>query len=487
MSEMLNFLQNLKGGRNVVFYESYTRKGICTCGHTADRLMGLRCPSCSESSSVNFKRTKSGISNVTGLVYFKAEEVTEKSFVIRRYDLVYQVDAKNGMVTPIVREHGFLDYNYDNEKVVYQTSRGKKKQNAKEMLTGTRRSFTSLHEKDALAGLLRCEYFMRKTGFKEFLKSKGYKITAAPEKNYWGIEKVLEYIDYYYNEGNKGIEILLKAGFKKIPNEAFMGQIPLSGRSVRDIIKLPKSIIEVVKEKTSLRAVRLLEEIYQTDPGFTADHLNYLINEGDISWDRQHYYIDELLEKTLGLMKNGYKMKDLKEYLERADLYQAISQKETIMFLCDYVNMSIQMEVPYEKYPNSLKKSHDLAMREFHYVEDEIHEKILRKMVEENKALTYKSKDFCIVLPNDSGELVREGKRLRHCVASYIKKIVQGKSFIVFLRKLREPDKPYYTIEICNGGVAQIRGFANKGLNELKAKDFIVKWAKENNLYLRRS
>ena len=46
---------------------------------------------------------------------------------------------------------------------------------------------------------------------------------------------------------------------------------------------------------------------------------------------------------------------------------------------------------------------------------------------------------------------MKEGRVLHHCVGasdSYMKKMAEGKTWICFLRKKKEPDKPYYTLEI---------------------------------------
>jgi hypothetical protein len=104
--------------------------------------------------------------------------------------------------------------------------------------------------------------------------------------------------------------------------------------------------------------------------------------------------------------------------------------------------------------------------------------------IEENKNLAYEGEEFSIALPKDAADIVREGNKLCHCVASYIKKVAIGDSFIVFLRKKKEKDKPFYTIEIQNNRVVQIRGLANSKLKDSKAKEFIRDWSRKNKLYI---
>src|SRR5690606_22820799 len=98
------------------------------------------------------------------------------------------------------------------------------------------------------------------------------------------------------------------------------------------------------------------------------------------------------------------------------------------------------------------------------------------------KHLAYEKDEFSIVLPEDTTDLVREGSTLHHCVASYIKRIVSGDCFIVFLRQTNQKEKPFYTIEVRDGKVVQARGYANKKLTDPKAKAFLKEWGKRNDI-----
>lgn len=58
--------------------------------------------------------------------------------------------------------------------------------------------------------------------------------------------------------------------------------------------------------------------------------------------------------------------------------------------------------------------------------------------------------EFLIRPARDAGEIVMEGRILHHCVGgdSYLKRHNDGKSIILFLRTVNEPDMPYITVEI---------------------------------------
>ena len=66
-----------------------------------------------------------------------------------------------------------------------------------------------------------------------------------------------------------------------------------------------------------------------------------------------------------------------------------------------------------------------------------------------------------IVTPESSGDLEAEGKALSHCVRTYAERMAKGETTIVFVRKAEDPGTPFYTMEIKDGQVVQLRGKHN--------------------------
>lgn len=89
------------------------------------------------------------------------------------------------------------------------------------------------------------------------------------------------------------------------------------------------------------------------------------------------------------------------------------------------------------------------------------------------------------IRPAESYEdLQKEGSTLHHCVyTNYADDHITGKTDILFIRKVSEPDKPFYTMEYFKGRIVQCRTVYNGGqTDEIKA--FINKWEafmKSNN------
>lgn len=72
--------------------------------------------------------------------------------------------------------------------------------------------------------------------------------------------------------------------------------------------------------------------------------------------------------------------------------------------------------------------------------------------------------DYLIRPARDAAEITREGRFLHHCVGSdnYLSKHNRGESYILFLRKQAESEKPYVTIEIKGERIVQWYGAYDK-------------------------
>lgn len=72
--------------------------------------------------------------------------------------------------------------------------------------------------------------------------------------------------------------------------------------------------------------------------------------------------------------------------------------------------------------------------------------------------------DYLIRPARDAAEITREGRFLHHCVGgdNYLSKHNRGESYILFLRKQSEPEKPYITIEIKGESIVQWYGAYDK-------------------------
>jgi len=85
-----------------------------------------------------------------------------------------------------------------------------------------------------------------------------------------------------------------------------------------------------------------------------------------------------------------------------------------------------------------------------------------QKRLAERVCLEFSADGLLIRQPHSLQEIEDEGRILSHCVGGYAERHAMGKLSIMFLRKVSEPDKPYYTVEVSQyGGIVQCRGYRN--------------------------
>ena len=100
----------------------------------------------------------------------------------------------------------------------------------------------------------------------------------------------------------------------------------------------------------------------------------------------------------------------------------------------------------------------------------------------------YHNQKYCVIAPVTPQEIENEGSILKHCVRSYLRSVYDGLTTILFIRKLDEPDIPYFTAEVnTDDEIVQIKGLENASIDtayELVA--FVKEWAEEKNLKLNR-
>lgn len=104
-----------------------------------------------------------------------------------------------------------------------------------------------------------------------------------------------------------------------------------------------------------------------------------------------------------------------------------------------------------------------------------------------NELLSYEylDKEFCVLVPKDAVELAKEGETLHHCVKTYIDKVINKETIILFIRKISEVNKPFFTLEIKDNKVRQCHGFKNCNIDTVpNLKVFLKNYCKRKNIKL---
>lgn len=120
-------------------------------------------------------------------------------------------------------------------------------------------------------------------------------------------------------------------------------------------------------------------------------------------------------------------------------------------------------------FPRDLAKAHEETYKLIKDNRSELINSAITKIYNDlNREFSWRYKDIVIIPPKSSDEIINEGHVLCHCVGRYVEDIARGQTIILFLRKKKEINKPFYTIEInpSNLCIKQCRGKDNKSMDD---------------------
>ena len=135
----------------------------------------------------------------------------------------------------------------------------------------------------------------------------------------------------------------------------------------------------------------------------------------------------------------------------------------------DYLSMAERLGLDLKEetvaMPKNLHERHDECAVLIKYQTTKEKEKAYRKRrktLQEKYGFTLG--DLSVIVPQDLGEIIREGQTLHHCVGGYAERHAAGKTCILFVRKARTPGRSFMTLELDEKRleIAQIHGYKNE-------------------------
>ena len=272
------------------------------------------------------------------------------------------------------------------------------------------------------------------------------------------------------------IELLEKAGFETVVMNRASGAktraLNMRGKDLRSILWMNKAEIRYMKEKNptvadleEFRMVRKywpaakiedIEDIGRAFPGYLqADTINLISKEAE--WPK---VLKMLLEENRAT-GDAYTVRDYGDYLGWINKLGIRKDKRVI-------------------YPKNFGQAHDTVMGQYEEAKDSIKVEAFKTAEASITGMTepFVLGDLMIRPAASPAELQKESKVLNHCVRTYVDRVASGKTSILFIRKVEEPDKPWFTLELdCSGRVVQCRGDHNRAYPE-EVGVFIDKWMK---------
>jgi hypothetical protein len=193
----------------------------------------------------------------------------------------------------------------------------------------------------------------------------------------------------------------------------------------------------------------------------TCDDLKFIVNRCfRASYNRKESF-ETLLEYTTHKKIINYTLKQQKK-----NPAVFINVASVLSDWKDYINecRTLQYEITEQiLFPKSLHEAHARTSSIIEYENNKEKNKhiaaLARKLI---KKYSFEDDNFVIKVPFSVQELAYEGKVLKHCVRGYASRLKLNRCEILFIRKKSEPDVPFFTMEISNGRIVQVRTTGNK-------------------------
>ena len=280
------------------------------------------------------------------------------------------------------------------------------------------------------------------------------------------------------------LEQIVKAGLYELADDLLKDQFALKENLESKLTKA----LEI--DRNRLQRMRRLHGGYQ--------HLKWLqyekahgmnIADDDVNW----FVNNELQAEDFKFIEHRMSPRQIKNYLIRQQKQNGDSIKSILRTWEDYLsmaqraNMNVNDAIIYRT--SCLYQRHNELVEIIEKMDAAIKaQEILAKypgidkiILEVKEKYEYKDKEYAVVAPEKVNDILYEGSVLHHCVdkgENYFDRILKKETFILFLRKSEEIDKPYYTLEIEPGGtIRQIRTEYNRQNDDIKrAERFLQEW-----------
>lgn len=281
------------------------------------------------------------------------------------------------------------------------------------------------------------------------------------------------------------IEFLWKAGYRNIVHNRIFGMdrenrnaILWERKKLKECFKFPLRILKLMPpEEWSLNDIQRVNDLWEKYGGKVTDTEIRLVLQSKVDiqlWSRATTYANA--GRILKYIKNQTDKRKEKNPDKRS-----ISQNDTAQAYRDYLQECEQLHFDLHDreilFPKDLVAAHDRTMKQIAFEKNKADQEKFQKVVEKLEKFAWSEGEFFIRPAREQMEMTAEGKALHHCVGGYIRDMAEEKTAIFFLRKVSEPDKPFYTLELQKKRVIQCRTEHNASYDRNPdVKNFVDMW-----------
>jgi DNA-directed RNA polymerase subunit RPC12/RpoP len=274
-------------------------------------------------------------------------------------------------------------------------------------------------------------------------------------------------------EGYRFIGYFIKMGLYNLTNDFvskyWTNTIDKKGKNVFEILKLSKQQVKrLVQMNGDLYTLKILQVEEIEGKKFSDEQLIFF-TENTVELDS--------FEKILNYTTAAKAIK----YLKENRLNNKIN--DVLHDWCDYIDncnlLKYDLKNDFVLFPRHLKMAHDNAYKAALDIKNKNRDKDFKKIMKYVKEkYSYETKSLAVVIPKTTDEITFEGQQLHHCVGTYIDKVLKGETVILFVRSKDSIDIPFYTMEVKNCEIIQVRGKNNCAMTQ-PVKQFIESFKKK--------
>lgn len=114
----------------------------------------------------------------------------------------------------------------------------------------------------------------------------------------------------------------------------------------------------------------------------------------------------------------------------------------------------------YDKYPRNLLTTHQIAIRNYNRLKEVYDAVLFEKRIDES--MEWSKEHYKFIYPKSIQDIKDEAVQQNNCVSSYIKRVIDGKCHIVFMRHTGDVDRSLITLEVVDNRVVQQKGQFNR-------------------------
>lgn len=287
-----------------------------------------------------------------------------------------------------------------------------------------------------------------------------------------GAKDAFRYIELY--QKHPQLEYIMKMGLWNIVAEG------LECRSFRNIFnwkgKTPKDLLGVPIGKGDMLALSALAVDMNTFSLALYLKKNSRFSLVDLAQKRKeleqlsHFDTCEMFDTLKGYgVCSEETLKYILRQQQKKKRYYSIRGVliDWIDYLKDCGKIGLSLEDTAVLKPHDLQQAHQNVITQLKIKADEELDKQIAQLKEERKQYNFTAGGFLAKVAESSSELIAEGKVLHHCVGTYADRHAKGKCTIILIRRLEEPNVPFYTMELTPAKqIAQVRGDHNCGMTQ---------------------